>query len=72
MVRDGRGSAGGEADDWRRPQLDARRCARPAGAGGRAGPQQRRNDMVLSSAAGWFIFSVAAGLVIIRSKALAS
>jgi hypothetical protein len=28
------------------------------------------NDMVLTSAAGWFIFSVAAGLVIVRSRAL--
>jgi hypothetical protein len=30
------------------------------------------NDMVLTSAAGWFIFAVASGLVIIRSKALPS
>jgi hypothetical protein len=30
------------------------------------------NDMVLTSAAGWFIFSVAIGLVIVRSKALPS
>jgi len=30
------------------------------------------NDMVLTSAAGWFIFSVAVGLVIVRSKALPS
>lgn len=28
------------------------------------------NDMVITSAAGWFIFSVAIGLAIIRSKAL--
>jgi hypothetical protein len=28
------------------------------------------NELVLTSAAGWFIFSVASGLVIIRSKAL--
>jgi len=28
------------------------------------------NDMVLTSAAGWFIFSVAIGVVIVRSKAL--
>jgi hypothetical protein len=30
------------------------------------------NDMVLTSAAGWFIFSVASGLAIVRSKALPS
>ncbi|MBV9795440.1 MAG: hypothetical protein JO016_16045 [Actinobacteria bacterium] len=30
------------------------------------------NDMVITSAAGWFIFSVAIGLAIIRSKALPS
>src|SRR5262249_8734155 len=30
------------------------------------------NDMVLTSAAGWFIFSVAIGLVIVRGKALPS
>ena len=30
------------------------------------------NDMVLTSAAGWFIFAVAVGLVIVRSKALPS
>ena len=30
------------------------------------------SDLVLTSAAGWFIFSVATGLVIIRSKALPS
>jgi hypothetical protein len=30
------------------------------------------NEMVLTSAAGWFIFSVASGLLIVRSKALPS
>jgi hypothetical protein len=59
-------------DRRRRSQLGTRRAPGQLQPAAAQAFNTAANDVVLTSAAGWFIFSVASGLVIIRSRALPS